>query len=713
MRFGPTSIRLQSVLARNLRRPKLSPELKISEQIIGGEKTYVIKIPATDTYLRFDAFEMEVLRRLDGTRTLAQVAEEVNRVDPEANLDEGAVADFLDTLDPSLWERSVGEKNLAILEKIREERAERVKGSNILYIYFSAWNPDKTLERLHPYLKWLFTPGFVTFSILLFISTFVIIALDWPRIRQDTIEFYNFSNKTAYDLWIFWVLLLVVSGVHEFGHGLSCKHFGGEVPQMGLMLIYFTPAFYTDCTDMHMFDRTSKRLWTIFNGIWVEMVMCGIATLVWFFSPPGSFIGDISYKTLLLTGVSGIFFNLNPLMKFDGYYALAQYLEIDNLREEAFEYWKLWIRRTLFRQDVDLPAVGKRRRRIFLIFATAAFLYGVFILVMFSLFIKNVFTSKFGDWGYPLTAVAVYLLLRKRLRKSWPGIRAGFEKSWEKFMAWKITRPQMAGFAAVALLAFLPSSTRVSSDFILEPARRVDVRAVVPGTVTDVLVREGEQVSEGAVMAILHNPEIEARADLAQSRLALAENELAQARARADLAAVAQENEKLQLARVELEEARRRREALTLRAPLHGLVVTPQVENRRGDYLEEGEEFARIVDRHSVRARILVRDWELEDVSVGNPARLKVRARPLPTFEGSVEQIMPAAALDRPVSDPVKHERFGQETTNFFAVVLTFPNEGGQLQEGMTGTAKLYGKRYPLAVRAGRAVWRWFRSQVW
>lgn len=714
MRFGPTSLRLTGVLARGLRRPKFRTDLKVSEQTLGGQTSYVLKIPETASYTRFGSQEYNLLKLCDGTRTGAELAAAMSELYPDQPLAEEEVAEWLDDVDPNLWERSLGEKNLAILERIREERKQRVERSSLLYIYFSAWDPNQALERLHRYTRWIFTPGFVVTSVILFGLTAAIVASDFARIRQDTVEFYNFTNKTAYDLWIFWVLLFVVSGFHEFGHGLACKHYGGDVHQMGLMLMYFTPCFYTDCTDMYMFDRTSKRLWTIFAGIWVELVVCALATLVWFFSPAGSFVGDLGYKTLLLTGVSGVFINLNPLMKFDGYFALSQYVEIDNLRDDSFDYLKLWLRRTLLRQPVDLPPVGQRKRRIFLTFGLAAFFYSLLILLVVALFVKNIFTSKFGDWGYWLTAGVLYLMLRKRLQRWLPALQAGLRTAKEKFMTWRLTRLQWAGAAVVVgLLMLPPTAIKVSTDFLLEPGARAEVRARVPGFVSEVRSREGDQVEAGAILAILRNPELETRAVVLERQLALAERALLAARARRDLGEAQKYSRERQRLEAELGEARQKRAGLILRAPLAGVVTTPQVEQRVGEYLSEGETLAMVADRRTMRARVLVRDWELEDVFEQAQVKLKTRAYPLQTFSGRVQQTMPAAAPDRPVAEPRKLERKGQELTNYFAVVLEFPNSDGMLREGMTGTAKIYGRRYPLAWRIGRRVWRWLRSQLW
>jgi len=714
MNFGPTSLQLSSVLARRLHRPTLRSDLTISKQILAGEVSYVVKIPETGEYSRYNEYVYEMLTLCDGMRTPAEMARVMMERHPDEELDEAQVVEFLEGMDPNTWERSVGEKNLAILEKIRQERNNRVNRASLLYIYFSAWDPDRILERIHPWLKWMFTRGFVIFSILLFFLNFVIVAADWDRIRGDTLEFYNFANKTAYDIWIFWVLLLFISAVHEFGHGLACKHFGGEVHQMGFMLIYFTPSFYTDCTDMHLFDRSSKRLWTIFAGMWIEMVVCGFATLAWYLLPPGSFSGDLSYKLLLLTGVSGIFINMNPLMKFDGYFALSQFLEIDNLREDAFAYLKAWVARVIFRQDVELPAVGERRQRIYLAYASAAFAYGTLILTIVTKFLVNVFTSRFGNWGYLMAGGCLYLLMRKRLMKWLPGWLEGLRKAKEAFMARQFTAAQKIGAAVVAGVAlFFPVRSSVTTEFILEPVRRAEVRAAVAGIVTEVRVREGESVQQDAAVGALRNPEIELRERRASGQRRVAELTLAAARLEGNLGAVQQQAYQVERFATEQQHAAHQAAALILRAPISGIVTTPRVEQRAGVYLAPGDTLLAIADRSEMRARILVRDWELEHIAVGADVRLQALPYSLRTFSGTVREIMPAAAQDRPVSDPHKLQRKGQELTNYMAVVLLFRNSEGLLVEGMTGTAKVYGPRQPLVLRAGKGLLRWISSQVW
>src|SRR3972149_4384576 len=595
MRFGPTSLRLNSVLAKGLRRPKLREDLKISQQVIAGETSCVIKIAETDSYARYGAFEYEILTLCDGSRTAAEIAAEMCERHPDRPLSEPEVMEFLDGMDSNMWERSLGARNLAILEKIRDERKKKVDRASILYIYFSAWDPDKVLERLHPYLRFLYTRQFSYFALFLFALTAAIVIGDYNRIREDTVEFYSFTNKTAYDLWIFWWILFVISGIHEFGHGLTCKHFGGEVHQMGFMLMYFTPSFYTDCTDMYMFDKTQKRLWTIFAGIWIELVACAVATFVWYLSPRGSFIGDLGYKTLLLTGVSGVIINLNPLMKLDGYFALCQYLEIDNLRDDSFAYLKAWLRRYVLRQEGDLPPASQRKRRIFLTFGLSAFPHRGMPVALVPTVAKNVSPSKFGNWGSLFTAGLIYLILRKQLKQSLPAARAALRETKEKFMAWRMTRLQQGvadgGPPSVSLPPPPPAAT-VTTEFVLEPGARAEVRATTPGWVSEVRVREGDTVAAGSVLALLRNPDVETRTEMVARELKLAERASLAARAGGDLGALKKHSQDRERLLVERTEAEARRAARGLRPAFPRHLPSGERQQARRAYLGEGDEFA-------------------------------------------------------------------------------------------------------------------------
>jgi putative peptide zinc metalloprotease protein len=715
MRFGPTSLQISSVLAKGLRRPKLRSDLRISEQIISGETSYVVKNFETNSYNRYGATEYGVLELCDGTRTAAEISDALTELHPDSPLSEAEVLEFLDSIESALWERSVGEKNLAVLERIRDERKGRVDQSSVLYMSFKAWDPDKTLAKLDPYLSWMFTTGFVVFSIGVFIVACYLLASDWTRVQHDTSSLYSFAGKSAYDIWMFWILLLVLGGIHEFGHGLTCKHFGGDVHQMGFLLIYFTPAFYTDTTDILLFKRGSQRQWVIFAGIWIELVLCGLSGVVWYFSPVGSVLNDIAYKMMLLSGIQGALLNLNPLIKADGYYALSQFLNIDNLREESFAFLRAWAQKYLLRHDIDLPPASKRQRRIFFLFGLAAIVYSNTLLILVIVFAKNILVSKLGDeWGYLATLVVIYFFARKGIQQVLPAVRAWLRQKREDYMAWKMSRTQQAGALGLALLLLIPPvSSSISSGLVLEPGASARARAEVPGQVQTVYVKLGDTVKTGQLLAVLQNPEIAADADSLRHQLALASSQLRTGQDRSDFDSAANAVRERTRLQQELAVAEKRAAALEIRAPIDGVVATSDLNQKPGSFLAAGEEFTQIVDRSTMKARILVRDWDLQDVQQGAPVRVKVVPFPYRTYSGKVDRIYPASASDRPVTQTENLERLGQQLTNYFAVDMEFANPDGSLTEGMTGTAKVSGKRASLAWQASRAVWRWAHSQAW
>jgi putative peptide zinc metalloprotease protein len=715
MRFGPTSLQVSSVLAKGLKRPKLRTDLRISEQTVAGEISYVVKNRETNSYNRYGSTEFQLLSLCDGTRTAAEIAQAMSENDPDLKTSEADVLDFLDSVEATMWERSVGEKNLAVLERIRDERKGRIDQSSVLYISFKAWDPDKTLAKLDKYLGWMFTKGFVIFSLFVFVVAIYLLAGDWTRVQQDTSALYSFADKSAYDIWIFWILLLGLTAIHEFGHGLTCKHYGGDVHQMGFLLIYFTPAFFTDTTDILLFKTGAPRQWVIFAGIWIELVICGLAALVWHFTAPGSLTNDFFYKMMLLSGIQGALLNLNPLIKADGYYALSQFLNIDNLREESFGYLRAWAQKYIFRHDIDLPPSSKRQRRVFFLFGISAVIYSTSLVIIMLSFAKNVLVSKMGDeWGYLATLGVVYFFARKSLRKALPRARTWLRDKKEKYMAWKITRAQQVGALGLVLLFLLPPfSSKVSTDLVLEPGKDARVRAAIDGRVQRVFVREGDDVRTGQLLAVLENPDVNADVQSLAQQLALASSNLRNNQDRSDFSQAAQVVRDRGRLQQKLSVAQKRAQELEIRATIDGVVSTSNVDQEVGEYLSAGDEFARLVDRSTMKARILVQDRELPDVQPGAPAKVKVLPFPFRTYSGHVDKILPAAALDHPVAQTEKLERLGQELANFVAVEMEIPNPDGSLREGMTGKAKISGPRHSLAWQAGQATWRWVRSQFW
>ena len=364
---------------------------------------------------------------------------------------------------------------------------------------------------------------------------------------------------------------------------------------------------------------------------------------------------------------------------------------------------------------MDLPPTSKRQRRVFFLFGVSAIVYSGTLLFFVLVFVRNVLVTKLGDeWGYLATAGVIYFFSRQSLRKAVPVVRAWVRQQRENYMAWKITRAQQFGALGVALLLLLPPfSSKVTTQLLLEPGKDAHVRAEVDGEVQQVFVRQGQEVQAGQVLAILQNPEIEAQAKVLAQELALASSDLRYDQDRSDFGMAAKSVRERGRIQEELGVARKKLQDLEIRAPFDGVVSTPEVDQTVGEFLAAGDEFARVVDRRTMKARILVRDWELQEIHAGASAKVKVLPFPYRTYSGKVDAILPAAALDHPVTQTETLQRLGQNLTNYFAVEVEFANPDGSLREGMTGTAKITGRRHSIAWQVARATWRWMRGQVW
>jgi putative peptide zinc metalloprotease protein len=712
MRLGSKRQQFSSIRAKGLRRLKLRTDLFVSQQVLNGKLTYIIKLPGDTSYFRFGELEYEVLTLCDGSRTPAELAVEMTKRHPQIPLNECQVMDFLDTVESPLWERTRGEQHLAVLERIRTQRKLQVDHSSWLNIRFKPWNPDKFLATVNRYCGWVFTRGFIFASLALFLVTVYLLGANWDRVVEDTEALYSLAGRFSYNVATLWVLFLALEAIHEFGHGLVCKHFGGEVPEVGFSLVYFTPSFYMDTTDMLLFNRRQRYL-VIFAGIWSELVICGLATLVWALSMPGTFLNDFAYRALLLIGIETLIWNLNPFMQADGYYALADYWGLDNLAENAQQYLWAWMRKNVLGQSLQLPEHTPRESRILLAYGVAYVLNMIVLAVTSFLFVKDILLPQFGNSVYLLFGALLFLFARDTLRSLLDLGKDHVRYGRKRYMDWRPSRVQKAIFVATALLLLIPQFPfRITTAFVLEPGSRLTLRPKVNGRLSEIYVREGDSVRAGQVLARMENPEIEAERNILSSELSLANSSVRTSEYQYDSLQAARANRQRTRLQSELDVADERRRSLKMIAPADGVIATPELDQKRGEFLEAGEDFCQIVNRATLRARILVHDWDFPDVKPGSPVSLKVEAFPFSTYSGTVEQILPAVAPDQPISDQEKPRRFGQQLTNYLALIVTVQNPDGLLREGMTGTAKISAGSHSLTWITARNSWRWLRRQV-
>ncbi len=680
-------------------RPRLHPEVKIVRREVNGEVHYVVREPTERKYFQFDEVVVTLMRLMNGERTPEEIADAAAAA-LGARPKPGDVADFAHKLKRmGIVERSPAEQHLMLQERLRKKRKirsrQRAQGS-ILRLRFTFGDPDRVFGRMMEALRWMWTPGFVAVSCLFFAAYLIVTATKWEEFTQGTIALYTLNGVGPWDIVLLVVITTVITIIHELGHGLTTKALGGEVREWGAMLLYFSPAFYCSTDDAWTFQKRSHRLWTTFAGPWIELMVAATAGVVWAVTEPGTLINWVAFLTFLTGGLSSIFSNLNPLIPLDGYYALADWLEIARLREGAFEYWGWLFKRFVLGVDAKQPRITPRERRIFLVYGGLAFAYSVLVAVVGLLWLILIFGRLIGPWIWVIVAILAIKLVRKHAGRS-RSLAVAASTRWRAgFMSG--SRAGLLAAAVVCLIALpfiLPWTYRARGDFAVDSAPPAIVRAEVPGILDRVLVQEGDVVVAGQPLAILWNPAIEAEQltrGATLDRLAIRQ---AVAEARGDRTAAATAAVVRKRAQEELAVLESRRERLVVRAPIDGIVLAYRLTERLGERLEEGEELASIAALEGRLARIRVPLKRAGELQSGQPVHLRLLSRPGVEFHSSVASIAPAAE-DGSVE-----------------VIAYFPTGAWQPQPGTSGVAKVVTRRATVAHALARAWRQTVRIDLW
>src|SRR5262245_46377 len=528
--------------------PKFRNDLTISHQENAAGKFFVVKDPLCGEFFRFGETEEFITRQLDGHTPLEAV-----RKNAEEELGATIAAETLDAFVKNLEKTGLLETEEPRTKKLLGRHG-RISGS-ALYFRIKLFDPDRLLNRLVGRVWFFFTPHFLVFSCALILLAAGIATDNWSAFRQDLSRLYRFSAVPV----VLVIMYLVVS-LHEFAHGLTCKHFGGEVHEMGFILIYFQPALYCNVSDAWLFPEKSKRLWVGFAGAYFELFLWALATVVWRITDPDAWI---NYLALIVMAGSGVktLLNFNPFIKLDGYYLLSDYLEIPNLRRKSYRYAGSMLKRLVGYKDTIVEEVTGKGRIAYLVYglvamASSASLLGYIAATAGGYFVegrhplavllplgllgvkfrrrfRRLFgnsssTDPFDDFddsdstsraSEPVKVQPAQMAggsrepvrlkpARSKLPKAEPvAPPAGLEPSKQSRKRHPISK-QWITWAAVAgvvllVLFFGKAELRVPGPFNILPRENADVRAKVEGIIDEIYVDEGNEVKEGQVIARL------------------------------------------------------------------------------------------------------------------------------------------------------------------------------------------------------------------
>jgi putative peptide zinc metalloprotease protein len=653
--------------------------------------------------MRFTPEQWKLVQLFNGARSYQDVAELFLKETGIAfTADE--VREFADPLDEcGMWYRATLELSTTAGEKQADERRRRAKDINLAMMTFSTWDPDNYLTRLHDRLSFIYTKWFTFLTLGVFAIMALIFIGGWSEIWRDTLRYYTFTDKSAADLAEFWLLFCGLGYFHECAHGLTCKHFGGAVHSMGFMLVYLSPAFFCDVGEVYVYGGKWPRVAAIFAGIWVELMFCSVASVVWWATPAGVPIHDFAYKIMLITGVAVFLMNLNPLIKLDGYYLLGELIGLPSIKEDSTEYLSSWVRRTVFRLPVDVPYVRPRRRWLFVVYAVLSGLYSYLVLFAVVRFVYNIFSRSNPQWGFLPALLLAFLILRARLRSSVRFMKGFYLDKQQKIRNQPYKAVAVSLAAALVLLAPVWRET-VGGRFFMEPEQRAIIRAAVPGQITEVLADEGTPVAAGTPLFLLRDVHLETEADDARASLRSAEAQARQAEMNYANVGITRAERVSQTGRSR--SVSEQVAALQVASPISGVVATPRLRDRLGSFVQEGEVLADVDDARTLKALIFVPEFQVHQIVTGAPASLKLESSFQP-IRGYVSSIAPASSLLAP--GLVEEEKYkGIAPPSYYVATVVVFNTGGMLRSGMSGDAKIQVRRQSIV----GFTWRTFREVV-
>jgi putative peptide zinc metalloprotease protein len=709
--------------------------LTIREQQTANGTLFVVKDPASGAFFRLGPLEEFIVRQLDGATPLDAVRQRTEARFGSA-LPAATLAAFIQRLDKAGLLEGLEGKEPGQTGTL--ERRGRIRGS-LLYLRFKLFDPDRLFDRLVHRVRLCFTPQFLVLSAAVILLAVGTALAHWAEIPRNVTKL---TQVSAIPLLL--AISFTVASAHEFGHGLTCKRFGGEVHELGFLLIYFTPALYTNVSDAWLFPEKSKRLWVGFAGPYFELFLWALATLVWRVTDTDT---GVNYAALVVMTISGLktLFNFNPLVKLDGYYLLSDYLEIPNLRARSFRYVGNLIKRLFGAPPIDAE-ISRRERLAYLAYGLVGATGSLALLGFVVQMAGGYLIEKQGPMALVVATGLMGMKSHRKFRRLFggspnrtdlsedgddvavqplespqpapspaqPGQAQGTTKPNRKRVVWAV----VAG-VTLALLFLLRTQLRIAGPINVLPGANADVRTAVDGIVEEVNVHEGDAVEPGQVIARLSDRDL-------RSQLRQTQAELRGVRANLNKGLPPGEGEAARAAVDRLEAQQRYLEEglqrVNIVSPVSGVVATPslQLKALKGQLVARGALIAQVYDFSTITAQIVISEKDMADIRVGQNVVLKARAYPGVAFSGTVTAIGTSAdgtvsavgGLGAPAPGVIYAAGY-TIPNRMFIVTTRIDNPGRLLRPGMTGWAKIYCGPRRIVELITRRLARTVRVEFW
>ncbi len=719
------------------------PDLDVEESLYQAERCWIVKDPLGLKYYRLLEPEFAVLQLLDGRHSLKQIKERLQQQFPasEFRLNElhQLIVSFQQqglVISPAVGLGSV------LLDRHRKQQRQKLMqmAASLLSIRFPGVDPDRFLSRTYPWLRWLFSGPMTIVFVVLMLSAGLLLLSDLPGFYRRLPDFQSFFGGS--NLLLLAGLMVLTKVLHELGHGYTCKHFGGQCHEIGVMLLVFMPTLFCNTSDSWILRNKWQRIAIGGAGMYVELILASACTWIWWYTQPG-WLHFACLNIMFLSGVSALIFNGNPLLRYDAYYMLSDWLEIPNLTQKSRAAWLDLCRRLLLGMPKSKSRlVPTKHRELFAVYSVASFFYRWLVVFSILWFLSKWF-EPYGleVIGHTLMAFSIGGMV---LMPAWQLYRffehPGRRQQVKRKRFW-ITA---AGAAVlVAMFFYLPIPRSVRAPFVIEPQEAARVFVKVPARIVAQPVAHLQFVRQGDEVLTVDNLEL---------RLAVAELEGEQQRLvesivreeRQSRSGITQNNQlsellaELKSVEGQLAEQTEKLESLRVVAPRDGHVIPafpqpkllPNTAKENNEVLPTwwGDPFDRanlgatleaethlcwIGEMEHLQAELIVEQTEIQDIAIGQQVLLRLDEYPGRRIRGEVVALAPghleslAPSLASTFGGPV--EVTPDTTTGaiqpifrWYQVSVSISADEIKLLPGFRGEAKIYVAPQTLAQRSYR-----------
>ncbi len=580
--------------------PTLRPQVEIHRQIFHGEPWHIVHDPISNSFFRLNPVAYHFIGLLDGKRSVDDSWKITMDAFGDAAPTQHEVIGLLGQLNESNLLRidlPADAQQLLNRNKKRKIRFWAGQAMSIVSLKIPVFNPNRMLDILLP----LFRPFLTIWGLIAWVIFLgVALAQFTPYITKFTKGVDPGSVLDPNNWGWLMILFIITKAWHELGHGIMCKRFGGSVPETGIMFLVFFPAPYVDATSSWNFPSKWQRILVASAGMMFEFILAGIATFVWVHSEDHTLARQLAFNTIFLCSVTTFFFNANPLLRFDGYYILADLIEVPNLYQRSSRYVCYLFQRYAFGMKSVQPVTTLSNEKFVL------FVYGILSQIYRALVMFGIALYVMTQFFIIGIAIALWSVI------SWALVPT------VKFIYWLITSPALyeRRFRAIsftlictAIVLFFtgvvpyPDYRRVEG--VIESESKGLVTISEPGFVQEVNYKPGDFVKKDSVLLVLKSPELQAqlasiKADIIRIE-AMMRGSLAKEPIETQLTLA-----KLRAQQDQLVDIQRKIADLTIKAPCDGQVMGEISPNLMGAYLSKSQNIGSIEDTTKMRVTALV-----------------------------------------------------------------------------------------------------------